>query len=58
MYDFASLTPQLEAAGFVVIRRCELGDASDRMFDLVEDRGRFFDDGDRELAIEAAAPLQ
>lgn len=58
MYDFASLTPQLEAAGFVAIRRCELGDASDRMFDLVEDRGRFFDDGDRELAIEAAAPLQ
>jgi hypothetical protein len=33
-------------------------DANDRMFGLVEDRGRFFDDGDRELAIEAAAPLQ
>jgi SAM-dependent methyltransferase len=57
MYDFASLRSQLEDAGFVAIRRCELGDAKDRMFDLVEDRGRFFHEGERELAIEAAAPL-
>jgi SAM-dependent methyltransferase len=57
MYDFISLKPKLEAAGFVGIRRCELGDARDRMFDLVEEAGRFFDGGERELAIEAAAPL-
>ena len=58
MYDFASLKSKLDAAGFVAIRRCELGDARDRMFDLVEDTSRFFDDGERELAIEAAAPLE
>jgi SAM-dependent methyltransferase len=57
MYDFASLKAKLEDAGFVKVRRCELGDAHDRMFDLVEDKGRFFDHGERELAIEAAAPL-
>jgi hypothetical protein len=28
------------------------------MFDLVEETGRFFDSGQRELAIEAAAPLE
>jgi predicted SAM-dependent methyltransferase len=57
MYDFASLKQRLEEAGFVAIRRCDLGDARDRMFDLVEETGRFFDGGERELAIEAAAPL-
>jgi hypothetical protein len=57
MYDFVSLKPKLEAAGFVSVRRCELGDARDRMFDLVEETGRFFDHGQRELAIEATAPL-
>jgi SAM-dependent methyltransferase len=56
MYDFASLKARLEEAGFVAIRRCELGDGCDRMFDLVEEPGRFFDHGERELAIEAAAP--
>jgi hypothetical protein len=35
----------------VAIRRCELGDARDRMFDLVEETDRFFGDGERELAI-------
>jgi hypothetical protein len=58
MYDFASLKPQLEHAGFVAIRRCELGDANDREFDLVEESSRFFDDGERELALEAVAPLR
>jgi len=57
MYDFAGLKLRLEEAGFVAIRRCDLGDARDRMFDLVEESGRFFDRGERELAIEAAAPL-
>ena len=33
MYDFASLKAKLEDVGFVEIRRCELGDATDRMFD-------------------------
>jgi hypothetical protein len=56
MYDFASLKAGLEDAGFVAIRRCEFGDACDRMFDLVEERGRFFDNGEHELAVEAAAP--
>jgi SAM-dependent methyltransferase len=59
MYDFISLKPKLEDAGFVAIRQCELGDSRDRMFDLVEEPERFYDGGgQRELAIEAAAPLQ
>ena len=56
MYDFAALKALLEDAGFVGIRRCEFGDASDGMFALVEDHGRFFDGGERELAIEAIRP--
>jgi hypothetical protein len=35
------------------VRRCEFGDAADPMFAMVEDRARFFEDGERELAIEA-----
>ena len=56
MYDFAALKALLEDVGFVGIRRCEFGDASDGMFALVEDHGRFFDGGERELAIEAIRP--
>jgi SAM-dependent methyltransferase len=56
MYDFAALKAPLEEAGFTGVRRCELGDASDPMFALVEDEGRFFDRGELELAIEAIRP--
>jgi predicted SAM-dependent methyltransferase len=56
MYDFAALKGHLVDAGFVDIRQCELGDASDPMFDVVEDKGRFFEGGERELAIEALKP--
>jgi hypothetical protein len=53
MYDFPTLKHLLEEAGFAHVRRCEFGDASDSMFALVEDRDRFVDNGNRELAIEA-----
>ncbi len=53
MYDFAALKGLLEQAGFVGVRRCELGDANDPMFGLVEDQGRYFESGERELALEA-----
>ena len=53
MYDFASLKALLEHAGFTGVRRCSLGDCTDPMFTLVEDKDRFFDSGERELAIEA-----
>jgi hypothetical protein len=56
MYDFAALKALLEQAGFTRVRRCELGDCNDPMFALVEDEGRFFDSGERELAIEAEKP--
>lgn len=56
MYDFPCLKGKLEETGFSAIRRCEFGDATDKMFDLVEERGRFFDHGERELAIEAMRP--
>jgi SAM-dependent methyltransferase len=56
MYDFAALKSLLEQAGFTAVRRCELGDAGDPMFALVEDKTRFFEGGERELAIEAVHP--
>jgi SAM-dependent methyltransferase len=56
MYDFAALRLLLEAAGFAGVRRCEAGDSGDPWFDVVEDRERFFDSDQRELAIEAFRP--
>jgi len=56
MYDFAALKLLLEQAGFTGVRRCEFSDSRDPMFALVEDKSRFFESGERELAIEAAKP--
>jgi hypothetical protein len=56
MYDFAALKALLEQAGFIEVRRCSFGDCSDPMFADVEDKDRFFDLGERELAIEAVRP--
>jgi SAM-dependent methyltransferase len=56
MYDYAAMGALLAAAGFVAIRRCELGDGDDPFFAAVEDRGRFFDGQHPELAIEARKP--
>jgi predicted SAM-dependent methyltransferase len=56
MYDFAALRSLLEAAGFAGVRRCEIGDSADPMFARVEDRGRFFDSDQSELAVEAVRP--
>lgn len=56
MYDYAGMKRELERNGFENVRRCELGDSGDPMFQLVEDRGRFFEGDQRELAIEAIKP--
>ena len=60
MWDELSFRKELEAAGFVAIRRCAFGDAGDPMFARVEDRGRFIDQGFApemvELAFEARRP--
>jgi SAM-dependent methyltransferase len=56
MYDFGAVRSLLEASGFTGVRRCEIGDSGDPMFALVEDRGRFFDSGQPELAVEAVRP--
>ena len=56
MYDFSGLKTLLEQAGFVDVRRCELGDSGDPKFASVEDHGRFFDSGERELAMQAKKP--
>jgi SAM-dependent methyltransferase len=56
MYDYAAMSSLLDAAGFVAIRRCQFGDASDTFFAAVEDRSRFFDGQHPELAIEARKP--
>lgn len=53
MWDEASMARMLTDAGFISVRRCEFGDAEDTMFSVVEDQGRFFDSGRRELAMEA-----
>jgi hypothetical protein len=53
MWDEASMSDALASAGFTRIRRCEFGDAEDAMFRLVEEEGRFLDQGIEELAMEA-----
>jgi len=59
MWDEYSIGAELDRAGFVNIRRCELGDSSDPMFARVEDASRFHDaEHDiRECAIEACKPV-
>ena len=56
MYDFAAMKSLLDTAGFRDIRRCDIGDCGDPMFALVEDRSRFYEGAERELAMEARAP--
>jgi SAM-dependent methyltransferase len=41
MWDKESLSVELKTAGFVNIRQCEFNDSRDKMFELVEDKGRF-----------------
>jgi SAM-dependent methyltransferase len=53
MYDEALMSALLHQAGFIDIKRCTFGDSGNPMFDTVEDRGRFFDDGNPELAMQA-----
>jgi hypothetical protein len=56
MYDFSALSMLLEEAGFLDVRRCDLGDCDDSKFALVEDMNRFYDDGEPELSIHAQKP--
>jgi hypothetical protein len=58
MYDSAALEGHLRDAGFEDIRLCDIGDANDPMFGMVEDVERFFDNGQRELAVEAIKPTR
>lgn len=53
MFDFAGMRARLQECGFVEIRRCSFGDATHPAFADVEDRSRFYEDGEPELAIEA-----
>ena len=56
MYDQDLMNRLLEETGFVDIRRCEFQDSGDIMFEKVEDRGRFYDNGELELAMEGRKP--
>jgi hypothetical protein len=49
MWDTLSLEHALRAHGFTGVRRCSYGDCEDRMFGLVEDKGRF----ENAVAMEA-----
>jgi predicted SAM-dependent methyltransferase len=49
MWDYAGMERSLLDQGFTAVRRCEYGDCEDKMFALVEDKGRFED----AVAIEA-----
>jgi hypothetical protein len=54
MWDRASMAAHLEAAGFVDVRRCIIGDSPDPAFRQVEDASRFINkDGFSELAMSA-----
>ena len=56
MWDEAAMVQELKAAGFIEIRPCVPADSADPAFLLVEDPGRFIDDGIVELAMEAVKP--
>lgn len=44
MYDFKSLSNELEKIGFKNIKKCVYGDSQIEVFDEVEEKDRFFDD--------------
>lgn len=60
MWDEASMKAALAGAGFVDIRRCDLGDSEDPAFAAVERANRFRDEqlNVRELGIEARRPAR
>src|SRR5215469_11077912 len=43
MWDYKSIVPELERAGFVAVRRASFGDSADDMFRRVEDQARWDD---------------
>lgn len=56
MYDVPLMKHLLSQVGFTDIRECEFGDSADPHFKEVEEHGRFFDTGHKELALEAVRP--
>jgi predicted SAM-dependent methyltransferase len=60
MWDEYSISAELDRAGFVKIRRCNIGDSLDPSFAKVEDPSRFYDAEDdiRECAMEACKPFK
>jgi predicted SAM-dependent methyltransferase len=52
MWDYKSIKPELELAGFENVRRAGFGDSSDAMFGRVEERGRW----ENALAVECRKP--
>ena len=58
MWDYPSIKSALETAGFVAIRRCEIGDSGDPAFAAVEQQNRFYDEQNhfRELAVHCERP--
>lgn len=61
MWDFVSMGHALESVGFVNVRRCGFGDATDAAFSEVEYEPRFWGTIDEatkypELAVEAVKP--
>ncbi len=57
MWDKISMRRALEEAHFDNIRSCSFGDATDPEFKLVEDRDRFVDSGNMEVALECRKPI-
>ncbi|WP_431860967.1 class I SAM-dependent methyltransferase [Azospirillum sp.] len=53
MWDEASLTDALKEAGFATVRRCRFGDADIADFAMVEEKSRFYEGDQAELALEA-----
>jgi hypothetical protein len=53
MWDFKSMSRELDSFGFTAIRQCKPGDSEDPMFSDVENPERFFE----AVAIECRKPL-
>lgn len=56
MYDGELMSHLLHEAGFINVKRCDFGDAKQLYWGQVEERSRFEDGGNRELAFQAMKP--
>ena len=49
MYDYKSMSEELEIAGFKKIKKCNFGDSQIKVFEEVEEKDRFIDSDNHDM---------